>query len=156
VSVDTNKSTGWYVTLERQDADTTLDLDSDATVNITDQTVWTAPAATTTHTGASSVRISSFGNSQRVLAFRVMTASSTNGSMFFAPSWWGSEDSYIDNVNTLWAGIPAPSSGQKIGISSVNSGGSPALNTVLYYLDVPNTQKTGVYSGNIIFTAVMN
>ncbi|TSD02148.1 MAG: secreted protein with Fibrobacter succinoprotein major domain [Parcubacteria group bacterium Athens0714_24] len=156
VSVDTNKSTGWYVTLERQDADTTLDLDSDATINITDQTVWTAPSATNTHTGASSVQINSFDNSQRVLAFRVMTASSTNGSMFFAPSWWGSADNYTDNVNTLWAGIPAPSSNQKIGISSVSSGGSPALNTVLYYLDVPNTQKTGAYSGNIIFTAVMN
>ena len=154
VSVNTNKSTGWYVTLERQDADTTLDLDSDATVNITDQTAWSAPVATTT--SGNSYKISSLINSSKVLAFRVMTASSTNGSMFFSPSWWGSGDSYIDNANTLWAGIPAPSSGQKIGISSVNSGGSPALNTVLYYLDVPNTQKTGAYSGNVIFTAVMN
>jgi hypothetical protein len=154
VSVNTSNSTGWYVTLERVDADTTLDRDTEDTINITDQTAWTAPGATTTHTGASSVRISSFANSQRVLAFRVMTASSTNGTMFFAPSWWGSADSYIDNANTLWAGVN--STAQKIGISSVSSGGSPALNTVLYYLDVPNSQKTGAYSGNIIFTAVMN
>ncbi len=150
VSVDTNNSTGWFVTLGRDDIDTTMDLDTDASVNITDQTAWVPGAATTT--AGNAVQISSFINSGDVLVFRAMIASGTPS--FRASSWWGTTDAYIDSATTLWAGLN--STAQKIGISSVSSGGSPALNTVLYYLDVPNTQKTGAYSGTITFTAVMN
>jgi hypothetical protein len=153
ISVDTNNSTGWYVTLARDDPDTTMDLDTDATVNIVDQTDWIPGAATTT--AGNAVRISSFINSGDVLAFRMMTASGTPS--FISTAWWGATDAYIDSATTLWAGIASSTaSNLKIGNSSVSSGGSPALNTVLYYLDVPNTQRTGAYSGNIIFTAVMN
>ena len=150
LSVDTNNSTGWNVTVVRDDSDTTLDLDSDATVNITDQTAWVPGAATTT--AGNAARISSLINSGDVLAMRVMTASGTVS--FISTAWWGTTDSYIDSATTLWAGFN--STAQKIGDSSVSSGGSAKLNTVLYYLDVPSTQRTGAYSGGITYTATMN
>jgi len=150
LSVDTNNSTGWNVTASRDDADTTMDLDTDATVNITDQTAWVPGAATTT--AGNAARISSLINSGDVLAMRVMTASGTVS--FISTAWWGTTDSYIDSATTLWAGFN--STAQKIGDSSVSSGGSAKLNTVLYYLDVPSTQRTGAYSGGITYTATMN
>lgn len=151
LNVDTNSATGWNVTVIRDDADTTLDLDTDATVNITDQTAWVPGAATTT--AGNAVRISSLDSSGDALALRVMTSSGTPA--FRASTWWGTTDSYIDNVATLWAGIP--STAKQIGNSSVScSGANCALNTVLYYLDVSPTQKTGAYSGNITYTATIN
>ena len=127
-----------------------MDLDTDATVNITDQTAWVPGAATTT--AGNAARISSLINSGDVLAMRVMTASGTVS--FISTAWWGTTDSYIDSATTLWAGFN--STAQKIGDSSVSSGGSAKLNTVLYYLDVPSTQRTGAYSGGITYTATMN
>jgi len=91
-------------------------------------------------------------NSGDVLAFRVMSASGT--AAFISSAWWGNVDTYIDNLSSFWAGLP--DTDQQIGNSSESSGGSPALNTVLYYLDVPSTQKTGIYNGDITFTATMN
>lgn len=151
LSVDTDNSTGWNVTVSRDDTDTTMDLDTDAAVNITDQTAWVPGAATTT--AGNAVRISSLDSSGDVLAMRVMTASGTQA--FKSTSWWGTTDAYIDSATTLWAGFN--STAKKIGDSSVScSGSNCALNTVLYYLDVPSTQKTGVYSGGITYTATMN
>jgi len=150
LSIDTNKTTGWNVTVSRDDADTTIDLDTNALVNIIDQTAWVPGAATTT--AGNAARISSLINSGDVLAFRVMTASGTPS--FFSTSWWGDTDEYIDSATTLWAGFD--SSEREIGNSSVSSGGSAVLNTVLYYLDVSSTQPTGAYSGGITYTAYMN
>jgi hypothetical protein len=150
LSVDTDNTTGWNVSVVRDDADTMMDLDSNAGVNITDQTAWSPGAATTT--AGNAVRIGSFSNSGDVLAFRVMSASGTIA--FRAPAWWGSADTYTDNANTLWAGFP--STAKKVGESSVSSGGSPALSTVVYYLDVSETQQNGAYSGGITYTAIMN
>ena len=150
LSVDTDNSTGWNVTVSRDDADTTMDL-ADATVNITDQTAWVPGVATTT--AGNAVRISSLDSSGDVLAMRVMTASGTQA--FKSTSWWGTTDAYIDSATTLWAGFNFTA--KKIGDSSVScSGANCALNTVLYYLDVPSTQKTGAYSGGITYTATMN
>ncbi len=150
LSVNTNNSTGWNVTIARDDADTTMDLSTDASVNITDQTAWVPNAATTTPGNAA--RLPSLINSADVLAFRVMTAS---GSVpFISTAWWGSTDAYIDNANVLWAGLP--STAKEIGHSSASTGGSALLNTVLYYLDVGSSQPTGSYSGGITLTATMN
>ncbi len=150
LSVETNNAAGWNVTVVRDDGDTTLDLDSDATTNITDQTAWSPGAATTS--AGNSVRIATFDNSGDILAFRVMTAS---GSVpFRASTWWGAIDEYIDNASSLWAGLP--STAKQIGNTNVTSGGAPMLNTVLYYLDVPVSQKAGAYSGTITYTATAN
>lgn len=150
LSVNTNNTNGWNVTVSRDDSDTTMDLDTDAATNISDQTAWLPGAATTT--AGNAVRFGSLLNSGDVLAFRVMTASGTTS--FISTTWWGSVDSYVDNASTLWAGFPTTT--QKIGDSSVSSGGSARLNTVLYYLDVSATQKTGTYSGGLTYTATMN
>ncbi|OHA03781.1 MAG: hypothetical protein A3J58_00735 [Candidatus Sungbacteria bacterium RIFCSPHIGHO2_02_FULL_52_23] len=150
LSVDTDNSTGWNVTVSRDDTDTTIDLDSTAATNITDQTAWSPGAATTT--AGNAVRVSSLDSSGDVLAMRVMTASGT--ASFRSTGWWGTTDAYSDSATTLWAGFN--STAKKIGDSSVSSGGSAKLNTVLYYLDVPSTQKTGAYSGGITYTATMN
>ncbi len=151
LSVDTDNSAGWYVTVSRDDSDTAMDLDTDATVNIIDQTAWAPGGATTT--AGNAVRVSAFGNSGDILAFRLMTASGTQS--FISTDWWGTADDYADNANTLWGGLPPTA--QTIGDSSVScSGTNCALNTMLYYLDVPSTQKTGAYSGALTFTATMN
>src|SRR3989344_4846956 len=143
ISVDTDNSAGWNVTLSRDDADTTLDLSTDATVNITDQTAW-VPGADTSQAG-NSVRMSLLDSSGDVLAFRLMTASGS--ASFISTAWWGNLDKYVDDSSSFWAGLP--SSGQQIGNSSSSSGGGPVLNTVLYYLDVSSTQRTGTYNGGI-------
>ncbi|MBI5221901.1 MAG: hypothetical protein HY980_00155 [Candidatus Magasanikbacteria bacterium] len=151
LSIDTNNTTGWNVTVSRDDPDTTIDLDTDATVNIIDQTAWSPGAATTT--AGNAVRVSSLANSQKVLAFRVMTASGT--ASFVSSTWWGTTDAYIDSATSLWAGFN--STAKKVGDSSIScSGTNCARNTVLYYLDVASTQKTGAYSGGITYTATMN
>jgi len=156
LSVNTDNAAGWNVTLSGDDKttiNTVMDLDSDASVNITDQLEWIPGGATTT--AGNAVRISSFDNNGDVLAFRVMTASGT--ASFRSVSWWGTVDNYADNINALWAGIASSTVARQIGNSSIScSGANCALNTVLYYLDVPTTQKTGAYSGGLTFTATMN
>lgn len=156
VSVSTSNGTGWSVSLygvDRVTGNTTMDLTTDASVGITDQTEWISGLATTS--AGNAVRIASLINSGDVLAFRVMTASGTVS--FRASTWWGSTDAYSDNVNTLWAGIASTTNTRKnIGNSSISSGGSPVLSTVLYYLDVPSTQQTGSYTGDVVYTAVAN
>ena len=151
LSVDTDNTSGWNVIVSRDDVDATLDLDTDATVNITDQTAWAPGAATTT--AGNAVRASSLDSSGDFLAMRTMTASGTPS--FRSTAWWGTTDAYIDSATTLWAGFNTTA--KKIGDSSVScSGANCALNTVLYYLDVSTTQKTGAYSGGITYTATMN
>lgn len=154
LSVNTTNATGWNVTLSRDTAAATMALNTDTTVKITDQTDWIPGAATTT--AGNAVQISSLINANKVLAFRVMTASGTPS--FISSAWWGTTDSYINSATTLWAGIASSTATNlKIGNSSVScAGANCALNTVLYYLDVASTQQTGAYSGGITYTAVMN
>ena len=152
LSIDS--SGGWNITLSGDDqspTNTACDLDTDASIGLTDQLEWIPGAATTT--AGNSVRISSLDNSADALAFRVMTASGTVP--FRSTAWWGTTDSYIDSATTLWAGIASSTaSNKKIGESSVSSGGGAVLSTVLYYLDVPTTQRTGAYSCPLTYTAV--
>jgi hypothetical protein len=156
LSVTTNDVNGWNVTLYGDDqspTNTVCDLDTDASVGITDQTEWVDPAATTTVGNA--VRISSLDNSADVLAFRVMTAS---GSVpFLAPSWWGTTDTYADSATTLFAGVASNTVQRKIGNAGAGSYQAAAhLNSVLYYLDVASTQPSGAYGCPLTYTATGN
>jgi hypothetical protein len=144
IAVNTNNSTGWNASLsgdQKNSTNNNFQLIGASTTQIIDQTEWVPGTATTTVGNA--VRISSFVNSQNVLAFRAMSASGT--AAFRAGSWWGAADTYADNATTLWAGIPSSTVARQIGNSSVSSGGSDALNTVLYYLNPALTQNTGDY-----------
>lgn len=155
LSVSTNNNAGWNVTLSGDDqspTDTVMDNDADAAVGITDQTEWVNASATTT-AGNAVVR-ASLDNSGSVLAFRVMTASSTNGAAFISTSWWGANDA---DGTAKFAGIASSTVQRKIGDAGTGSySASVHLNTVQYYLQVPTTQQTGAYSGALTYTATAN
>ncbi|MBI2030763.1 hypothetical protein HYT05_04015 [Candidatus Kaiserbacteria bacterium] len=159
LSVTTNNSNGWNITLSGDNKNATnhnLQRSGDTTTQVTDQTEWIPGAATSTTGNA--VRIGSLANSGNVLAFRVMTASSTNGAVFAASSWWGSADNYAsDSANTLYAGISSSTVSRQIGNAGAGSYSSSAhLNDVQYYLSVAASQKTGAYTAPITFTATGN
>lgn len=155
LAVTTNNANGWNVTLYGDDqspTNTVLDLTTDAAVGITDQTEW-IPGAATSSVGNAAIR-ASLDSSGQVLAFRVMTASSSNGVAFFAPSWWGASDA--DGV-AKFAGIASSTIQRQIGNAGAGSySSSPHLNTVQYYLDVPASQQTGTYDGALTYTATAN
>lgn len=154
LSVTTNNTAGWNVTLSGDDvaASTACDLDSDATVGITDQAQWVPGAATTT-AGNAVVR-ASLDNSGNVLAFRVMSASSTNGAPFLATAWWGTSDA---DGTAKFAGVASSTVSRQIGNAGTGSYSATAhLNTVQYYLNVAASQQQGAYSCPLTFTATGN
>lgn len=157
LSVVTNDNNGWNVTLSGDNKSTgnnNLQTAGNA-YSIPDQTEWVAGTATTS--AGNAVRQSAFVNSQNVLAYRVMSASSTNGAPFFASAWWGTADNYVDSANTLWAGISSSTASRQIGNAGLGSYSATAhLNTVLYYLLVASTQPTGTYTAPITYTATGN
>ncbi|MEK7505385.1 MAG: hypothetical protein AAB597_00605 [Patescibacteria group bacterium] len=159
LNLSTNNANGWNVILSGDNKNTSnqnLQLSGETTTQITDQTEWVPGAATTS--AGNAARISSLVNSNNVLAFRVMSASSTNGVPFFATTWWGTADSYlVDNAATLWAGIASSTVSRQIGNAGVGSySASEHVNTVQYYLNVASTQKTGTYSAPLTYTATAN
>ncbi len=155
LSVTTNDTSGWNVTLSGDDrvtGNTTLDLTTDPSVGITDQAEWIPGAATTT-TGTAVVR-GSLDNSGNVLAFRVMTASTTNGTPFVSTSWWGATDA---DGTAKFAGIASSTVQRMIGNAGSGSYSSSAhLNTVQYYLNVAASQQSGSYDGGLTYTATAN
>lgn len=158
LSVATNDANGWIVSLSGDNKNASnhnLQRTGDTTVQITDQTEWIPGAATTS--AGNAVRISSLANSGDVLAFRVMTASSSNGGAFTSSTWWGATDSYADSATTLWAGISSSTVQRTIGNAGTGTySASTHLNTVLYYLDVASSQKTGAYTAPLTYTATGN
>ena len=157
LSATTNDTLGWLVSLSgdnKTTANNNLETSGNA-ASVVDQLEWIPGAATTS--AGNAVRIGSLGNSQNVLAFRVMTASSTNGGVFNSTTWWGTTDNYVDVATTLWAGIASSTVQRTIGNAGAGSYSASAhLNTVLYYLNVSATQATGAYTAPLTFTATGN
>lgn len=155
LSVTTNNTPGWNVTLSGDDVAAgggACDLDTDASVNITDQTQWINGAATTT-AGNAVVR-ASLDNSGDVLAFRVMSASSTNSVAFLATTWWGASDA---DGTAKWAGVASSTVARQIGNAGTGSYSVTAhLNTVQYYLNVAASQQQGAYTCPLTYTATAN
>lgn len=152
--VGTNDTNGYFVILSGDNKTSSQNNLLSGANSIPDQTEWVNPAAGTT-TAGNAVRISSFANSQKVLAFRMMTASGTADTRITA--WWGTADSYADNANTLWAGISSSTVSRKImNAGSGSYSASDHLATVNYFLDVPTTQPTGSYTGGLTYTATGN
>ena len=159
LSVLTNDTAGYNITLsgdqKNNQPQNNLQLNGATSTQITDQTEWVPGNATTS--AGNAARITSLVNSGNVLAFRVMTASTTNGVPFVATSWWGTQDNYVDNANTLWAGISSSTVQRQIGNAGAGSYSASAhLNTVLYYLNVSASQPTGTYNAPITYTATGN
>lgn len=154
--VDTNDSLGWNVTLSGDNKNSTNNNLQTGTApatstQITDQTEW-VPGSATTSPGTA-VAIGSLINSGNVLAFRVMSASSTNGAPFLATTWWGAND----GASALWAGISSSTVSRQIGNAGSGSySATTHINTVNYYLNVASTQPTGTYTAPITYTATGN
>jgi hypothetical protein len=158
LSVTTNDPSGWNVTLSggnKSTGNNNLQTAGNA-ASIPDQTEWIPGAATSS--AGNAVRIGSLTNSGNVLAYRVMTASSTNGTAFTASSWWGSADNYAtDNASTLYAGVSSSTVSRQVGNAGAGSYNASAhLNDVQYYLNVGTTQQTGSYTAPLTYTATGN
>lgn len=157
LSVTTNDTAGWNVTLSGDDVtipggNTACDLDADAAAGITDQAQWVPGAATTT-AGNAVVR-ASLDSSGNVLAFRVMSASSSNGTAFLSTSWWGANDA---DGTAKFAGHASSTISRQIGNAGTGSYSATAhLNTVNYYLNVAASQQQGAYSCPLTYTATGN
>lgn len=160
LDVTTNDTAGWNITLSGDNKNLTnnnlqLGTPPATSTQITDQTEWVPGAATTS--AGTAVQINSFTNAGNVLAYRVMTASSTNGAPFFATSWWGTVDSYVNNASSLWAGISSSTVSRQIGNAGTGSySAATHVNTVLYYLNVAASQPTGTYNAPITYTGTGN
>lgn len=155
LNVNTNNTSGWNVTLYGNNVTATAKAMNDgAGTEITDLTPqWIIPATAATTTAGNAVAIT---NGQNVLAFRVMSASSTNSVSFLSTAWWGTSDTMF-NPSQLWAGIASSTNASRIGNAGNGSlSASNHLNTVQYYLNVPSTQKTGTYTGTLTYTATAN
>ena len=155
LNVNTNNTSGWNVTLSGDNVTLTAQaLNNGASVEITDKDPqWTMLAATATTTAGNAVAVTSGDN---VLAFRVMSASSTNSVAFLSTAWWGTSDAMF-NASQLWAGIASSTNVGRIGNAGSGSySASDHLNTVQYYLDVANTQQGATYTGGLTYTAVVN
>lgn len=156
LSVLTNDTLGYVVSLSGDNKSTgnnNLQLTGTPAVQIADQTEWVPGVATTS--AGNAANIAGLASSGNVLAFRVMTASSTNGSVFYSTSWWGSAD--YNAGSSLYAGISSSTVQRTIGNAGAGSYSSSAhLNTVQYYLNVAATQQTGSYTAPLTYTAVGN
>lgn len=158
LAVSTNDTNGWTTSLSGDQKSTTnnnFQLIGASTTQITDQTEWIPGAATTS--AGNAVQQSALTNSGNVMAFRVMSASSTNGASFYSTAWWGTQDNYTTSANTLWSGIASSSVQRTIGNAGVGSySASTHINTVLYYVNVAATQPTGQYLAPVTYTATGN
>lgn len=155
----TNNANGWIVTLSGDNKATgqnNLQRTGETSVQISDQTEWVPGAATTS--AGNAVRIGSFANSGNVLAFRVATATTTNGTAFTSSTWWGTTDNYMtDSATTLYAGIASSTVARTIGNAGSGSYSSSVhINDVQYYLNVSAAQKTGAYTAPLTYTATGN
>jgi len=154
LDVLTNDTAGWNVTLSGDNKTTTnnnLELAANA-ASVTDQTEW-IPGAATTSAGNAVVQ-ASITNSGNALAFRVMTASTSNSTAFTSSSWWGTTDAA---GTAKWAGIASSTVGRQIGNAGTGSySASNHLNSVVYYLNVSSSQQTGAYSAPLTYTATGN
>lgn len=140
LSVTTNNSTGFNITLNRGDPTGTMSLGS---TYIPDKTAWSAPGATTT------VGNSTASTTQpQTLQFRVRQTGTDTPN--YASTWWGTADT---TAAALFAGFPTTAQ-SIINRSTAAASGSAA--TVLYNLTVPVTQQNGSYSGSITYTATAN
>ncbi len=150
LTVNTNNSTGYNITINRASTTPTLFLTGDVSITIPDTpngNNWTAPTATST-AGASAIWTS---GTTKGLGFRVKQTGTVSNT--YSSTWWGTSDAA---ANALYSGISTSTPAQKIANTTLGSGSNE--NTVVEYkLDGATTQKSGSYvSSPITFTATTN
>lgn len=132
-TVTTNANGGYDLSVKRDDANTTMDKDTDASFDITDKTTWnsaTGNAATWTGTG---------------LGFGVYASTGTKNT-----TWWGTGTTCGDASNKF-AGFPAS---YELIMDHDSYASASTTTSICYKLDVPSTQRSGAYSGTITYQAV--
>ena len=140
LSVTTNGYNGWYLSVKRDDAASSLNMNGAAVPNVAfpDATAWTygSPNATTSAlVGAN-------------LSFRVFQTG-TDAPLYSA-ALWGADDTA---PNALLAGFPTASE-RIAGVASYVGAAQPVVYG--FRADAPGTQQSGVYSGTVTFTALTN
>lgn len=142
LTVSTSDTNGFSVQVKRNDSDTTLDLNDDSNINISDRTAWNPSA----NGGDGNAII--WQSSDKELGFRVQKTDTDSGN--YNETWWGMNDS---DTHAKFAGFPSSS---QIIAYRTSASSPPTDSKVLYKLDVANTQPTGDYSGGITYTAFIN
>ncbi len=143
LSVNTTNATGFNVSVARNNGSATLLLTGDSSVSIPDKTAWSPGASCGTAGNATASTTNA-----NTLEFRVRQAGTDSGN--FCSAWWGSADT---TAAALFGGFPS-SAQQIVNRSSASSPTTTAV--ILYNLNVPNTQKTGTYTGSITYTITAN
>lgn len=143
LSVTTSNASGFTIYGKRDDADTTLDLDTDAVTNIPDKTAWSA-----------GVDCSSAGNATAstteplTLQFRIRQSGTDSSN--YCSAWWGTNDT---TASALFAGLP--SANEEI-VYRESAALTQSDSVILYNLNLPASQEVGDYSGSVTYTAVVN
>jgi hypothetical protein len=139
VYVYTENASGFYLSINRDNASAGLVHQSDPAYTIPDKTAW-EPGANCSLAGNASASTTE----AETLSFRVLQTGTDASN--YCGAWWGSNDS----SGALYAGLPATL--KYIAIRS--SASVPTTTTkVIYNIKTPPLQISGTYSGDITFTA---
>ena len=150
LTVNTNSSSGYNITINRASTTPTLFLSGFTISDTPNNNNWTASGsgAATTTTGPSAVWTS---GTTKGLGFRVKQTGTNSG--VYHSTWWGADDT---SANALYSGISTSTAAQ---VFSRNNVGTAANENIIveYKLDVSNTQAAGNYNSSpITFTATAN
>lgn len=143
ITIRSANQTGFSLAVRRSNATATLRLTTDTSLTIPDKTNWSPGLATTSAGNATA------STTERLtLQFRVKQAGTDTPN--YASVWWGTDDT---TENALFAGLPATD--KEIANRSISALATTTI-SVLYNLNVANTQASGAYSGDVIYTVTAN
>jgi hypothetical protein len=132
-TVTTNSDNGYNLAVKRNDADSTMQRDSDATADLPDAPTWDP-------TNSGNAQTWSFNDAH--LAFTVYDSTATKDT-----TWWGTGTAQND-ANNKYAGFPATFTD----IMRHAAYNETATKTQIgYKIDAPTTQKSGTYTGEITY-----
>ncbi len=131
-TVTTNANGGYDLQVKRDDADTTMDHTTLATVNISDKTAWNGSTTAATWSGTG-------------LGFSVYAVSGATKNT----TWWGTGTT-CDDANNKYAGFP---SSYTTIMNHASYSSTSTTTSICYKLDVPSTQRSGAYDGTITYQA---
>ena len=138
VTTDAPEAYSYNLTVNRVDSDTTLDLATNNTINISDKTSWDPTA----NSGNGNALVWSGTG----LGFSVFASSATKNT-----TWWGSGASKTD-ANNKYAGFPTTA---KTIMNQAGYTSGETTTSIGYKLDVNSGQNAGYYDGIIVFTVTM-
>ena len=138
VKTDAPEAYSYNIAVNRSDADTTLDLATNSSVNMPDKTAWD-PAAN----GGLGNAVTWGGTG---LGFCVFASTATKST-----TWWGTGSTKTD-ANNKYAGFPATAK-TVMNQSGYTSGDTTT--SIGYKLDIDPGQRHGYYDGVIVFTVTM-